>query len=212
MALLKASTRNEIGSRQVRRLRDKGLTPAVIYGRGQDTKCVTLSEHDLELALQHGARVLEVDVDGAKENCLVKDVQWDTFGHMALHVDLLRVSMDDRVEVSLPVLLRGTPAGIEDGGVLHQVVTDINVECPVASIPEDIRVRINDLKVGESLLLKDIELPEGIRLLDDPDTALCTCSFVAEEVTEEAEEEAAEPEVIGEKKEAEGSEEAGSGS
>lgn len=205
MALLRASTRKELGTRQVRRLRDKGLTPAIIYGHGRPPQSVTLGEHDLELALQHGARLLEVDVDGDVQNVLVKDLQWDTFGQMVLHVDLLRVSLDDRVEVTLPVLLRGTPAGEVDGGVVQQSITDINVECPVAAIPENIRVRISDLQVGDSLQLKDVELPEGVTLLSDGEAVLCRCSVVVEEVEAEGEAEgAAEPEVIGEKPQEEG--------
>ncbi|HUS91663.1 MAG TPA: 50S ribosomal protein L25 [Phycisphaerae bacterium] len=204
MALLKASTRGEIGTRRVRLLRDKGLIPAIIYGHNELPQPVTLGEHDLELALQHGERLLQVDVDGQVQNVLVKDVQWDTFGHVALHVDLFRVSLDDRVEVTVPVILRGTPAGEADGGVLQQSTMDITIECTVVSIPEEIRVRVNDLKVDDSLQLKDIALPEGMTLLDDGDIVLCTCSVVAEEAEPEPEEGAAQPEVIGEKKEAEG--------
>jgi len=201
MALIKASTRTELGSRAVRSLRRKGLVPGIIYGHREAPVPVTLSEHDIELAFQHGVRLLEVDVNGHTEDLLVKDVQWDTFGHVVLHVDLFRVSLDERVEVTVPVVLRGTPAGEADGGVTRQVVTDINVECPVAAIPEEIRVRITDLKLGDSMQLKDIELGEGLRLLDDGDMVFCTCAVVAEEAEAEAGEEAAQPEVIGEKKE-----------
>ncbi len=201
MALMKASTRNALGSRAVRRLRDEGLIPGIIYGHNEEPLPVTLSEHDIELALQHGERLLEVDVDGRKHNVLVKDVQWDTFGQVVLHVDLFRVSLDDRVEVTVRVVLRGTPAGEADGGVLQQAITDVGLECPVAAIPEEIRVMITHLNVGDSMQLKDIDLAEGLKLLDDPDSVLCTCAVIAEEIEVEAEAEVAEPEVIGEKKE-----------
>ena len=203
MALMKASTRNALGSRAVRRLRDEGLIPGIIYGHNEEPLPVTLSEHDIELALQHGERLLEVDVDGRKHNVLVKDVQWDTFGQVVLHVDLFRVSLDDRVEVTVPVVLRGTPAGEADGGVVQQAITDVSLECPVAAIPEEIRVMITHLNVGDSMQLKDIDLAEGLKLLDDPDSVLCTCAVIAEEIEVVAEEEVAEPEVIGEKKEGE---------
>jgi len=204
MAQMKATTRKETGSRQVKKLRAKGLTPAIIYGHGEAPAQVTLSEHDLELALQHGERLLEVDVDGAVQNVLVKDVQYDTFGHFVQHVDLLRVSLTDRVEVEVRVLLRGTPKGVADGGVLNQIVGDIRVECPVAAIPEEIRVMVTDLAKDQSLYLRDIKLPEGVLLLDDPDAVLCQCAEVAEEVVAPVEGEAeVEPEVIGGKKEEE---------
>jgi len=212
MALLRASSRPELGSRKVRHLRDKGLIPGIIYGHRRDAVPVTLSEHDVELALQHGERVLEVDLDGQKETVLVKDVQWDTFGQMVHHVDLCRVRMDERVEVTVPVVLRGTPAGAADGGVLHQAVTDVTIECPVVAIPEEFRVSVTKVAVGQTLCLRDIPLPDGVRLLGDADAVLCTCSVVAEEVpVEEAvEPEAAEPEVIGRKEEGEEKAEEGS--
>ena len=205
MAQMKAIARKETGSKQVKKLRAKGLTPAIIYGHGEEPVQITISEHDLELALQHGERLLEVDVDGNVQNVLVKDVQWDTFGHFALHVDLLRVSLTDRVEVEVQVVLRGTPKGAADGGVLTQITNDIKVECPVAAIPEEIRVMVNDLGLDESLHLSDIKLPEGVTLLDDPETVLCQCAEVAEEAEPEegAEGEEAEPEVIGAKQEEE---------
>jgi len=203
MAQMRATIRKETGSRQVKRLRAKGLTPAIIYGRGDQPIPVTLSEHDLELALQHGERLLDVDVDGKAQNVLVKDIQYDTFGHFVQHVDLLRVSLTDRVEVEVRVILRGTPKGVALGGVLNQIVSDIKIECPVAAIPEEIRMMVADLGLDESLHLRDIPLPEGVTLLDEPDAVLCQCAEVAEEVEpEEGEAEGeAEPEVIGEKKE-----------
>jgi len=204
MAQIKATTRKETGSRQVKKLRAKGLTPAILYGRGERPVQVTISEHDLELALQHGERLLEVDVDGAIQNALVKDVQYDTFGHFVQHVDLLRVSLTDRVEVDVRVVLRGTPKGLAVGGVLNQIAGDIKIECPVAAIPEEIRVMVTELGLDESLHLRDIQLPEGVVLLDDPDAVLCQCTEVAEEVVAPVEVEAeAEPEVIGAKTEEE---------
>jgi len=204
MAQIKATTRKETGSRQVKKLRAKGLTPAILYGRGERPVQVTISEHDLELALQHGERLLEVDVDGAIQNALVKDVQYDTFGHFVQHVDLLRVSLTDRVEVDVRVVLRGTPKGLAVGGVLNQIAGDIKIECPVAAIPEEIRVMVTELGLDESLHLRDIQLPEGVVLLDDPDAVLCQCTEVAEEVVAPVEGEAeAEPEVIGAKTEEE---------
>jgi large subunit ribosomal protein L25 len=203
MAMLKASTRNELGTRQVRRLREKGLIPGVIYGHKKDVVSVTLSEHDVELILQHGERLLEVDVDGRKENVLVKDVQWDTFGKVVLHVDLCRVDLDERVQVTVSVLLRGTPASAGEGGVLQQAVADINVDCRVDAIPDEIRILINHMNTGDTLYLRDVPLADGVTLLDDPDAVLCTVMVVAEEEEPEAEEgeDAAEPEVIGKKAE-----------
>ena len=206
MAMIKATKRGELGTRQVRRLRQKGLIPAVIYGHGEQTQPLTLNEHEVKLAILHGERLLEIDCDGKKENALIKDVQYDTFGQEVLHVDLTRVSLDERVEVTVPIVLKGTPTGVtEDGGMLQQTATEIRVECPVQAIPEEIVVMVTEMKVGDRLAMSELPMPDGARLLDDAEAAVAIVRMVAEEEVPPVEEEAAaEPEVIGEPKEAEG--------
>jgi len=205
MARLKATKREALGTRKVRPLREQGQIPAVVYGHGQATEPITLQKHEVELAVLHGERLLEVEINGALENCLFKEIQYDTFGQEILHVDLARVSLDERVEVTVRIELRGTPAGVADGGVLRQVAAEVQVECLVTSIPEEIRVLVNDLKIDDAVHMRDLPLPEGVKLLDDPDAMVCSVTVVAEEEVEEAEAEeapAAEPEVIGEAEEA----------
>jgi large subunit ribosomal protein L25 len=206
MAITKATWRSETGSRKARRLREQGDIPGVIYGHGEPTRSITISEHDVELALQHGERVLELDIEGKNQTCLIKEVQWDTFGQEVLHVDLARVDLDERVEVTVPIILRGTPKGVTEGeGVLQQVLAETTVECTVRSMPEEIRLSVVDLDVNENLTLADLELPEGAALVDEPDSVVCTVTYVTveEELEEEAEAPLAEPEVIGEREEEE---------
>jgi large subunit ribosomal protein L25 len=207
MATFKATTRGELGSRPVRLLRKKGMVPGVIYGHGKPTVPVTLDQHDVDRAIHHGERVLELELEGDTVNCLIKDVQWDTFGQELLHVDLTRVNLDERVEVAVPVILRGTPAGASEGGVLQQVASEVNIECTVRSIPEEIRVLVTGLKLGDALHARDIELPEGAKLLDEPEAMVCTVSVIEEAPEPEEETESAEPEVIGGKPEEEAGEE-----
>jgi len=206
MAVLKMTTRGEFGSRKARALRKKGLIPCIIYGHGEPALAVTVGEHEVNLAIHHGVRLLAIDVDGKEANVLIKDVQWDTFGQEVLHVDLTRVSLDERVSVTVPIVLRGTPAGVTEGGVVQQSTAEVNIQCLVRVIPEEIRVMVSGMQVGEFLFLRDLDLPEGATLLDDPNTRVCSVSVIEEEVEEAPpEEEAAEPEVIGEtKEEAEG--------
>ena len=204
MAVLKASKRSEIGSRKVQRLRKMGDIPCIIYGHGLDPQPVSLKKHDVELAILHGERVLELDVEGKKENVLIKEVQYDTFGHKILHMDLARVSLDERVEITVPIVLRGTPAGAKEGGVLTQTASDVTIECLVTAIPEEIRVTVNDMNINDVIHMQDLELPEGATLISDGDGVVCSVAVVAEEPEAPAEaeaEKAAEPEIIGEKPE-----------
>ncbi|HOD83021.1 MAG: 50S ribosomal protein L25 [Planctomycetes bacterium ADurb.Bin126] len=208
MAKLTAKRRDALGTRKVRGLRKKNLIPGVVYGHAQENIPVALDAHDLEVALHHGERLFELDVDGQVQNVLVKDVQYDAMQQVVLHVDLARVDLDERVEVTVPLVLRGTPAGLAEGGVMHQQAAEIDLECAVRQIPEDIRVPINDMKIGDMLHMRDVKLPEGITLLSDPEAIVCALTVIEEEApAEEGEEGQAEPEVIGEKKREEEEEE-----
>lgn len=202
MAVLKATKRSNTGTRRARELRKTGMTPCIIYGHGQENIAVAINEHDLDLAIHHGERLLEVDVEGSTENVLIKDAQYDTFGQDLLHVDLTRVDLDERVVVTIPVALRGTPEGVSAGGVLRQITPEVTIECVVTAIPEEFRAQVNDLQIGDTLTAGQLELPEGASLVTEADTPICSISVVAEEEEPaEAKEETAEPEVIGEKKE-----------
>ena len=206
MAVIRADARDEIGTRNARRLREQGKIPAIIYGHGEAPQAVTLSEHEIELAILHGDRLLEVDLGSTKQNVLIKELQYDTFGQEILHVDLTRVDLDERVEVTVPIVLRGTPAGAAEEGVLQQLAAEIRVECVVTAIPDEIRVAVGELQIGDSISMSELELPDGATLLEEPEALVCNVVVIAEEVVvEEGEEEAAEgePEVIGEKKEPE---------
>ena len=207
MALLKAQKRLEAGTRKARALRRQGLVPAVIYGHGRQTEAITLSEHDVSLAVLHGERLLEIELDGKKENALIKEVQYDTFGQEVIHVDLARVRLDERVEVTVPIVLRGTPVGLSSDGVLQQAANEVTMECTVTEIPEEVSLQVTDLDIGQALYMRDLPLPEGAKLLSNSDTMICSIIVIAEEEVPaeapEAEEAVAEPEVIGEKPEPE---------
>jgi large subunit ribosomal protein L25 len=160
-------------------------------------------------ALHHGAHVFNLSLDGAEHQCFIKEVQYDYLGTNPVHLDLTRVDQNERVKVTVQVELRGVPKGVTQGGVLDQLISDVEVECPVMSIPELLRPRVNDLDVGESLHVRDLELPEGVVPVGDPDDVVCTVRALAEEVEEEADEGAegtaggSEPELIRKPKEEE---------
>ena len=211
MPLLKAQKRNELGSRKARAFRKQGLIPGIIYGHGLKPQPITIYEHDVKLAISHGERLLEIDLEGKKQNVLIKEVQYETFGQEVIHVDLTRVRLDERVEVTVRIVLRGTPAGLAEDGVLQQGAKEVSLECLVSEIPEEILRKVTDLNVGDSVYMRDLELPKGAKLLTDANAMVCSVVVIAEEeeaVPVEAEEpveaEAApevQPEVIGEKKE-----------
>jgi large subunit ribosomal protein L25 len=203
--ILKAEKRASVGSSVSRKLRSQGLLPAIIYGHKQAPVAIQLNYHDVALELQHHHRLLDIKLDGKNEKLLVKDVQYDYLGDKIVHMDLTRVDLDERVQVTVALELKGIPVGVADGGILDQALSDIEMECLVTDIPEHIRVKVSDLKLGEHLLAKDLELPDGTKLMTDPEALIAVVRAKAEEVEEEevVEEGAAEPEIIGAREEKE---------
>lgn len=180
--------------------------PAVVYGHKQDSVSVTLDTREFLEALHNGHRLFTVDIDGAKETLLIKSIQYDYLGKDIIHVDLMRVNLNELVTVEVAIELRGTAQGAQEGGIVDEVLTSVEVECKVSEIPEVLPVIIKDLGVGQSIHAGQIELPAGAKLITDPEAVIVVCheakaAIAAEALEGEAVEGTeAEPEVITEKK------------
>lgn len=201
---LKTDARTGKGSRDAARLRKAGRVPAVVYGHKEAVASVTVSKDELLSALRHHARTLKLVVDGKTDTVLIQEVQHDHLGSDVLHVDFRRVSADERVRTQVEVELRGTAPGTSQGGVLDQPLHRVHIECPALAIPESIRVRIDGLLIGQAIHVKELELPAGVKALEDPDQVVVQVKeqkVLAVEPTPGAEPGTAEPEVITKKKE-----------
>lgn len=207
-AAVNVKSRSELGSRANKRLRDLGFIPGVIYGHKEAVVPVTLPKKEVVGHLDRGAHLFDLNFDGKSEKVLVKEVQYDHLGAEVIHVDFARVSLDEKVKVTVRIELKGTPKGEADGGVLQQVLPTLEIECLVTEIPDAIRHIVTELALNEVLHVRDLKLPPGVRAIQDPDLIVATVREIVEAAaTEPAEGEAAEPELIG-RKPAEGEEEA----
>ena len=199
-AQVTARPRTELGSRANKRLRESGFIPGVVYGHKEAVVPVTLPRKELTNYLGHGTHLFDLALDGKSEKVLVKEVQYDHLGLEVIHVDFARVSLDEKVEVTVALELKGTPKGEEEGGVLQQIINELEIECLVTDIPEVIRHNVSELEKDAVLHIRDLQLPPGVRVLQDGDLIVATVREVQEaapaEVVEAA---AAEPEVIGRK-------------
>jgi large subunit ribosomal protein L25 len=196
--VLNVEIRDLRGKRRARRLRHGGHIPAVLYGHGEANLSLSIPAAEVSSAIRHGSRV--VDLQGAvKDKAFIREVQWDVFGLNVLHLDLTRISEHERVKVQVPVELRGEAPGVREGGVVELHVHDLQVECPVSAIPEKLQININALQKGQSLTVADIKAPEGVNIVNDPETVVVHCEEPAAEEELLAPTEAAEPEVIGRK-------------
>ena len=208
MPTITATTRTEIGTNAVKKIRRAGNIPGIVYGHGIDPQSISVSEHEVEMAIQHGERLFDLTIDGKPGTVMFKAVQWDTFGNDVLHVDFARVDLTEIVEISVPVILAGTPEGAKEGGVLQQQSSEINISCQVQNMPEEIKIFVTEMKKDDRMLLGDIDLPEGATLLDNPEDILCQVVEIAEEEEAVEGEEASDgPEVIGAKPDEETTEE-----
>jgi large subunit ribosomal protein L25 len=150
-----------------------------------------------------------VDLVGAvSESAFIRDLQWNTWGTQVLHVDFTRISADEEVEVTIAIELRGEAPGVRSGGVVEHLIHQVEIACPAGSIPEKLKVNINHLKLDDKILLSQLELPQGARLLEEDLEAVMVQCVVPAELPEEGGEAAeGEPEVIGAKKDEEEAEE-----
>ena len=169
---LTAQTRAESGSRAAFKLRKNGQIPGIIYGHKEANIAVSVSAEELDRAIRvlH-ARVLDLQIDGKKETVLIRELQWDPFGRHMLHVDFARVSETDRVKVTVPVELRNTPK-ITGGGVLDQPLHALHIECSPTNIPEAIRIDITNLALGVPIHVRELQVPEGVTVLEPPEAVV----------------------------------------
>jgi len=197
---LKAKIREHTGSKTAARVRKQGQIPAIVYGHKQEPVAVSLDAHDFIEGLHHGHRLMDVQIDKKLQKVIVKDLQYDHLGKEVIHADLMRVDVTETVTVTVPIELKGTAKGAEAGGIVEEHKDRLEIECKVTDIPESIVVSVKELDVGGALHARDIQLPDGLKLVSDPEIVMVTCSLVAAaKTTEEIEEEApAAPEVIGE--------------
>jgi len=196
---LVVQNRSVLGSAEARRLRRQGLIPGILYGREQPIP-ITVQERDLRTALggAGGAHaVLDVVVESGKtHSSVLKEFQQDSVRGTVTHVDLQEVRLDQPIHAAVSVVLVGDARGVREGGVLNQVTTQVNVEALPLEIPERLELDVSELGVGDSARLSQLQVPDGVTLLDDPEeTVLASVAAPRAEEPEPVEEgEAAEGE------------------
>lgn len=197
--VVKVKPRTGSGSRAARRLRAEGLIPAVLYGHKQEPVSISVDEDQVRALLRHGAHgLLEVDIDGVKDSAVIKEMQWDHLGNEVLHVDFARVSKDERIELVVPIILKGSAPGTAEGGVVEHVLHRLEVESRADNILQEIIVNINTLHLGNAIHVKDLALGDGTTTAVDPDQVVVQVvkPTLEEEPEPGAETTGAEPELI----------------
>ena len=215
-AQLSATPRDGTGKGSARSLRAQGQIPAVIYGHGRAPQSLAIDNRELEKLLSKisaESTVIELSMDGKSARTLIREIQRHPFKRQILHVDFQELVAGEKVTVRIPIVLNGVSEGVRvDGGILDQTMRELEIEVDPANIPNRVDVDVNALRIGDSVHVRDIALPEGVTLVGEADSTVCVVSApraVVETVVATEEVEAApEPEVIGKAKKEEEEEEA----
>jgi large subunit ribosomal protein L25 len=201
---LTADERSERGSRSVRRLRREGLVPGVVYGGGDgESTAFTVDGRALRQVLVDGSALIDLAVGGKTRPVIVKDQQLHPVRGDVLHIDLLEVRLDEKIQTTVAVHVEGAEEapGIKEGGVLEHVTHQLNIEALPTAIPDYVLVDVSGMEIAATMNLSEIRPPEGVTFLDDPEETIIATVVVPTEVEEPEIEE--ETELVGEEVEGE---------
>jgi large subunit ribosomal protein L25 len=204
---LEVSRRETSGKEVSKKIRKEGRVPAVVYGGHREPVAITVDRRSVAELIQkseHGVRsifLLKITGTDQQRHAMIKEIQIDPISRKMIHIDFVRVMMDEVVRVSVPVHLSGIARGVKEGGVLDFQIRELHVECLPNAIPDAIEVDVDDVGVHQYVHVSDLKAPEGVKILEDPERVVVGVTHLRAEVVPEAapvEADAvpAEPEVI----------------
>ncbi|MGI8775727.1 MAG: 50S ribosomal protein L25 [Actinomycetota bacterium] len=186
---LKAHIRENTGKGSARQSRIGGRVPAVVYGLGMEPTSIEVDRREFVTALlgEAGMNVLiDLDVDGSTTLALTRELQRDPVKGTLLHADFVKIDRKQEVEVEVPVHLEGTPAGVDEGGVLEHTANSLHVRSLATKVPQFIIADVSALAIGESLRVSDLVIGDDYTVLNDPETVVASVSAPVSEAELEA--------------------------
>lgn len=201
-ASLNADLRSDVGTGNARKLRQAGSFPAVIYGHGREPQSLTVNARDfgrLLSTISISSTVIELTVDGKMARTLIREIQRHPVKRSIVHVDFQEFVAGEKMNVYIPLRFVGTADGVRNsGGILEETMHQVHLRLDPSSIPDHIDVDVTPLTVGHSFHIRDLKLPEGVTVLDDPNATVCVVGAPKTEAVaaDGAEGSAAEPELI----------------
>ena len=176
--------RDNIGKKAVKQLRKDGNIPGIYYSpSSKESSPIFITQGEYHEAVKSGARIFNITVGGKKQTVLFKSVQYHPVTEKVLHFDLYGIKMDKPVNIKIPVQLTGNPIGVmEEGGILNQVLNEIEIQCLPADIPEFVETDISELNLGDSINVGIIDLDEKITLITQEDAVLASVTHAMKEI------------------------------
>jgi large subunit ribosomal protein L25 len=196
------------GKGPARRLRREGRVPAILYGLGRPNRDLSISYDELERFLKTGSRLVELKLGDKTQQALLRDLQYDPLTDDILHIDLVRVDPNTEIEAEVKIEFKGIAKGLAEGGVFEAILSEVVVRATPARLPKLLVVDVTGVALNQAVMVKDLPLPEGVKVLrHKPDDHVCHVVVQKvvslEPATTEAAATPAEPERIGGKKEEE---------
>jgi large subunit ribosomal protein L25 len=189
--VLNVQLREQVGTAASVRLRRSGMVPAVLYGHGEANRHLAIPKNELQLAIRNHSQT--VSLQGAvSDTALMSNVQFDHLGINVLHLDLIRVNLQESVEVEVPISHHGDAVGTRSGGILLENVHTVVVRCSAGSIPEKLVLEISDLELGQQKTAGDLTLPQGVELVTPSDVVIARVEKPRGSAAAEGDDEAAE--------------------
>lgn len=190
-----ATSRADTGKGVARKLRAAGRIPGIIYGHARAPQALSLNTRDFMHLLEkvsYATTVFELEVGGTTSNALIREIQRHPFKKEILHVDFQELVAGEKVTVRVPIVYIGASIGVKEGGIIDQIMHELEIHVDPMQIPNHLDVDITELGIGRSLHVSDLVVPDGIEVLDNVDATICTCA-----APKAAEETAAAPAVEG---------------
>lgn len=182
---LSADLRTQLGSSASRKMRRKGLVPAVLYGKALETVSITVNEKEVDKILRTKLgknSLIHINVKGGKDaRVMIKDFQGNPLTRRLLHVDFLVVKEDQVIQVRVPVRIEGKPVGLQNGGLLEISSRQVDLICNVGHIPEEIVIDVSALNVGDNVHLSDVKLPTGVKAAEKYNPVIAAVNVPAKE-------------------------------
>jgi large subunit ribosomal protein L25 len=176
-ATLNASVRNDRGTGSARKLRQAGKVPAVVYGHGREPQSIALDTREVDRLLAQvsaASTVIELHVDGKPSRTLIREIQRHPFKRHLVHIDFQELVAGEKVTVSVPLRFTGTADGVRNGGgILEETMHQVHLRLDPSAIPAHVDVDVTPLTIGHSFHIRDLQLPAGVTVLDEPDATVC---------------------------------------
>lgn len=184
---LSSEIRSKVGTNSNHRIREKGYIPGVIYGSNMNSLPLEINSNELENFVRNNNNngLLGLGVEGVNYTVFIKEIQKDPLTNKIIHVDFQRVSQNQKINVSVPIVLKGK-ALVEKGGlIVQQQLRDVDIECLAQSIPQNLELDISNLKPGDSIRIGDMEFGEEISITQDPESIIASVAFAKQNIQDE---------------------------